>query len=723
MRGTLTKTPTQSDLASLSKEELFSYAKKIHKENLNKVQEKKVKVSTKYPREVPQISNNEFRESGRQFNYYTFTLCNELGFDTTGKTSITSYSKTHKYYTVHPESDSYNFKSRIIKHFNSKYKNTSECYEWVDGIKIRSEVYKDACKLYIDDLNSKRLAILVKKYGEFKSTRSRSGNKVPVKRNITTANINTLKENYSQYLTEEFSKEELDNIEEVWDRGIDLKSDKTFKLTQRLFEKDSMMHNIVALPSFKKRTPIIAIDIDTHSFPIGEDSIELFNNFADDIRNYLLNELGLNIVLFERSRVCRGIHIYIKLKSIHNKELIEDCLKDIIEKKYSQVKVEYRNTNKPLRLPFCWDYENINIENGKIITSLTKSLNKCFNLMDEPIEQSNEDLSLKLIKLRKKENRDYENKIWIWDKRQFTTNRKKDFSWDTQITRGNRVSGEKIQWKLLNKCLLYGKSLNEFIDLSIQYRGTSKDLNEWSSKEISRRCSEMYSYALKSFNESKLKAGQVHENTFYSNIGLLSKKDEEVLEYFISKMNFSTYQYWNNKKKKDAKIVFSEILGSIKWQELNDRKVLSSKVTENPNGKMNGKIKSEKALDLEVGFQFSDEYFKKLKIFHKIETNPRDLFNKFKEVFLELYIHKNGSTYIPVLHSCKQWIGSFKFNWWFNSLFKEEVISYSNNINIYNININDPNYTIMFKGFQNSLLRGESILRRNRVCGDGIDII
>jgi hypothetical protein len=113
---------------------------------------------------------------------------------------------------------------------------------------------------------------------------------------------------------------------------------------------------------------------------------------------------------------------------------------------------------------------------------------------------------------------------------------------------------------------------------------------------------------------------------------------------------------------KDCNTFFLELIGKIRYENHNSRK-LSKEVVQD------FRLTSQKRSDLLQGYQFPKEYLKKIKKHYNLKSNTTTLFDIFKDMFLDLYVHKNGSTYIPILGSCKQ----YTLNDLFENYFKEKI--------------------------------------------------
>lgn len=537
------------------------------------------------------ISNTEYLQNNqKQF----FDLVRQLGFDCRkDKGASTIYSKNSKsYYTLQPENSYHkNFKYSITKkHLESSKKNRKSTSVY-QGKKEGKFIFKSLPEIV--NLNNKY------------------------------------------------------KILKYYNKDI-------YKLKKLEIIIPIMKHNNVAFREYDK-TEIIAIDIDTHSFTENKlknnsFKFEEFQKLSFNILNKL-KELNLNVILYEDSKICRGIHAYIKLNNLQYKEKIKEYISEILTSEFKEIQVEYRNQNKSLRLPFAYDYNCRDIETFKIINKIYKKVNQSLNYYNKDCID-NEEIYNVLQQICAKP-KPILTKSNIFYKENVSKNKNIKLE-NFQITSGNRVSGNKTQWKLLGNCLLKNKSVHEFITLSKNCNIDSKDLNKWNDKKINKNLTQMFEYGQKNFVKKEIKYKVSTNSTFVSSLNFISEKDEINLEKVIIKLKeniISNNQYNRQTERllKDCNIFFLELIGKIKYEDSNSRK-LSKEVIED------FRLTSQKRSDLLQGYQFPKEYLVKLKNHYNLKSDINTLFKIFKDLFLDLYIHKNGTTYIPILGSCKQYL-------------------------------------------------------------------
>ena len=429
-----------------------------------------------------------------------------------------------------------------------------------------------------------------------------------------------------------------------------------------------MKHNNVALKEYTN-TEIIAIDIDTHDYTknkLKNDSFtfEKFEKLSFNILNKL-KELDLNVILYEDSKICRGIHAYIKLKNLKHKNKIKEYISEILMDEFKEVKVEFRNCNKSLRLPFAYDYNCRDIQTFEIINKVYKKVNQSLTLFSKESIIDNEYIHNTLQQICVKPKPILEKTNIFYKENSFKNKNinLKNFS----ITENNRVGGEKVQWKLLANCLMKDKSVNEFISLSKKCNTSSNDLSKWNEKRLIKNLTQMYEYGQKNFIKKEIKYKISKTNDFISSLKYINEKDKINLEKVIIKLkeNIIKNNQYNRQSErllKDCNTFFLELIGKIRYENHNSRK-LSKEVVQD------FRLTSQKRSDLLQGYQFPKEYLKKIKKHYNLKSNTTTLFDIFKDMFLDLYVHKNGSTYIPILGSCKQ----YTLNDLFENYFKEKI--------------------------------------------------
>lgn len=553
------------------------------------------------------VKNKEYTEN--HSNHF-FNLIKNLGFDCRyDKGSTTIYSKnTKSYYTVLPENSYHKkFKSFIVRqHLESGEKN------------------KKNTSVYVGKINNRFI---------FKSL----------------PEIQKLKDEYNySHLNKDI-----------------------YKLKKLEIIMPIMKHNNVAFREYD-RTEIIAIDIDTHKFTKNRVRDNIFNflefeNLSKKIYNKL-KDLNLNIVLYEDSKICRGIHIYVKLKNLSYKEKIKECLKEYLEKEFKEISVEFRNQNKSLRVPFSYDYNCRNLTTFKIINKTYNKVNQSLDAIKNNTCIENIEIHNKLKNFLKKEiikdkaNIFYKNKVY---KEDIDINKFK-------ITSGDRVGGEKIQWRLLANCLLKNKSLNEFINLSKTCNLGSEDLSKWSETTLIKNLTQMYYYGQRNFvkRERTIEGNKL----FVSSLKFITEEDKSKLKKILSdyENNLIKQNKYNKQSKRllnECNTTFLELIGKMRYEDSNKRKLHSEVIKD-------FKLTKQKQIDLIQGYQFPKEYLDKLKNHYNLKSNINTIFDIFKDLFLNLYYHNNGSTYIPILGSCKQYLKNDLFNFYF-----EEKINVEKKIN------------------------------------------
>jgi len=584
------------------------------------------------------VTNKEYIQNhSKEF----FDLVRHLGFDCRNdKGSSTIYSKKSKsYYTVLP-SNSY--------HKNYKYLITKK-------------------HLLSSTKNRKSTSVCIKKDNKFIFQ--------------SLPEIQSLNEKYK------FSKYDNKDI---------------YKLKKLEIIIPIMKHNNVAFREYDT-TEIIAIDIDTHDFTENKLKNKSFNfNEFENLSLNILNklkELNLNVILYEDSKICRGIHTYIKLKNLKHKQKIKNLIYEILTNEFKEIKIEYRTCNKSLRLPFAYDYNCRNIDNYKVINKLYNKVSQSTNLFNKECID-NDEIYNDLLQICAKPRPPLE-KTNIFYKENIHKNKSinlKNFS----ITSNNRVGGEKTQWKLLGNCLLKNKSVNEFINLSKDCNLNSKDLNKWEDKKLIHNLSKMYEYGKKNFVKKEIKYKINSTDDFVSSLNFINNIDKINLEKVIIKLKENiiknnSYNKQSERLLKDCNIFFLELIGKIRYENSNGRKLSKDVIQEFC-------LTSQKRYDLLQGYQFPKEYLSKIKKHYNLKSNSITLFNIFKDLFLDIYLHKNGTTYIPILGSCKQYL----LNDLYHHYFKE-------NINVIEKKSNTKYYDIVQLL---SDLKSEIVVRREQI-GEG----
>lgn len=533
------------------------------------------------------VKNKEYTEN--HSNHF-FNLIKNLGFDCRyDKGSTTIYSKnTKSYYTVSPENSYHKkFKSFIVRqHLESGEKN------------------KKNTSVYVGKIENK---FIFKSLPEIENLRK-------------------------EYYFGNFNKD-------------------TYKLKKLEIIMPIMKHNNVAFREYDK-TEIIAIDIDTHKFTESRIQNNSFNflEFEELNKNIYdkLKELNLNIVLYEDSKICRGIHVYIKLKNLSYKEKIKENLKEYLEKQFTEISVEFRNQNKSLRIPFSYDYNCRNLSTFKVMNKTCNKVNQSLELIKNNSCIDNLEIYNKLKHFIKKQNVKEKTNIFYKNKTYSDQINISNF----KITSGNRVGGEKVQWKLLGNCLLKNKSLNEFISLSKTCNIGSHDLMKWNENTLIKNLTQMYTYGQRNFVKREL-LPKTSNTLFISSLNLITENDKlKVKDILIKYENKLIKKNKYNKQSKrllnECNTVFLELIGKIKYENLNSRKLDTNIISE-------FNLTKQKQFDLIQGYQFPKIYLDRLKNHYKLKSNILTIFEIFKNLFLNLYEHKNGTTYIPILGSCKQY--------------------------------------------------------------------
>lgn len=471
--------------------------------------------------------------------------------------------------------------------------------------------------------------------------------------------------------------------------------------TKKTIMANILKFNNVALKEFDN-SEIIAMDIDTHGEEIinknSKNPISDYNEFSLKVLNEL-KQLPLNILLFERSKIGSGLHVYIKLKNLHNKEIIKESLKKILESIFP-VTVEYRTKNKALRLPFSYDYEFVNIDSLKKETKIKRKLTLILERYQKEVLTSNEKLTDILNSLIPHEGYwDQEDlpKMNIFKRNVLPKNVKKFIEKKFEITKGNRIGGEGIIWDVAFYSLRVGYSLDKFIDLVNTSNISSKDLTKWNDEKKRKELSLIYNFAKSKFNPNfkdythYITCDSQPSEYFISNLSLLSDVQKNNINYTIDnlyyeKVNRDGDSKWLKIMIEDCKIIFPELIGKILFEEMNPREI-------NKETRRKYRLTNQKMKDLKVGYQFSKNYLSLLKKqYPTIRRDINEIFKLFKESFLETYYHKSNpkTSYIPNFMSPTQYTvlkskhllikGGFNID---SLFYKKENIS-SNNISINN---------------------------------------
>lgn len=575
-----------------TQETVFEKALRVretHRKNAEKESFSKLNVS-------PEIKNKSFIENNSSI---FINFVKNLGFDTQNKTDTVVFSNKN-YYTVNPENSKgwhSSYKSLAIRnHLNSIIKNHR-------FYKVKTE-----------SLNTKT--------GEIKSV-------------------------WGEIRDLEISKEA---FREVWPKATlkDRKANEEYNFSRKSTIAEKMKEGNCALKSYKN-TEMIALDIDTHGFHTKnkEKPFSEFQSLSQSILEFLQTELNLNVVLYERSKVCRGIHCYIRLQSLDCREAIEKILKIALEKQFSEICVEFRSKTKALRLPFSWDYETINLKTFKVQRKFYKKINEAIEIWSLPIIESNRDLLKRIASLTKEETST--EKISAFSTRLKTIVKSKP-EWNLAITEGNRVGGQKILWKLVNWSISNNLNFEQFYDECERNNLSSKDLTSWNPQKKNRELRKIWDYSLR--NHSKI-IQKTSSTNFISNTHFISEKEKEILNFFVDS-HYTKSTVWDIKKREETKIIFYELLGKIRFEQSNPRQINS----ELPISKL-------KKFELTVGHQFPKEFFNRLSENYSLKTSTKKAFDLFKILFLKSFVHSNGSTYIPSLMSCKQYQLNDRFSYYF----------------------------------------------------------
>ena len=442
------------------------------------------------------------------------------------------------------------------------------------------------------------------------------------------------------------------------------------KWTKKTITCGILKFNNLALREYPN-SEIVTLDIDTHGEEIINPSclapITEYKEFSVKVLNEL-KSLPLNILLFERSKIGNGIHVYIKLDGIHNKEIIKNNLKKILESKFP-LKVEFRTKTKALRLPFAYDYEFVNTDTLKIETKLKKKMGFVIDRYKLESSISNRELTKVLDEIVSKMETPVKEELPIMSVFKRDCPKKTPVFVENKfsITDGNRVGGSGVLWDIAFYSLRVGYDVEKFIDLAEKSNISSKDLTSWDSSRKRRDLESIYDFASSKFipnfkpyvggSSKKTDPIAKQEKYFVSNVAKLSDTQKRNIEYVINdiyyeKLNKEGDSKWLKATIEDCKLVFPELVGKILFEKLYPRDI-------NESVRKAYRLRNSKVEDLKTGYQFPKEYLRLLKKHYP--TLKRDIsviFTLFKNSFLERYVHKtNGkTTYVPTLKSCTQYI-------------------------------------------------------------------
>lgn len=633
--------------------EIFLKALELRKQKKRK--EKTDKYDVPFP--VGKTLSSSFLESDKENSKYLLQLTKSLGFDCRPDTPLVVY-KEDKYVSL----------------------SQSNCYRWNDSYKNRSIIrhygsYKKTYRYIKLNKETNKFEY----YGEVKKTKD-SIISIDLKYALMESPTNTIEnENYQpNFLSYEQTK---------W-----LMHDSIGKV---------MKHNNIALKEYEY-SEILAIDIDTHDADNfnNRKPITQYKNISLEILK-ILKSLKMTVVLFERSKSSRGIHAYIKLKNIHNKEIIKDELKTYLEQKFPIIKVEYRTKTKSLRLPFSWDYEFVDLTTLKPVKLFKKKLEGTLKELKKEVSIDNDDLIKNIKESIKTEfppisphTYTYDHKESIFKKRETIKIEKPFIEKQFSITKGNRIGGDGILWDIAFYSIRIGYSLSQFIDLVERSNQSSSDLSSWSIDKKYKELKSVYDFATRHYtskesinpksppisphtNSTKDEIG-THSNRpieFISNIGLLSKEQLDNINIFIDrlyydKLNKEGESKWLKHTIDDCRLVFPEFIGKMLFEDIYPRKL---------KGSHTFNLTNTKKQDLLVGYQFPKEYLIALKSKYSLNRDIKVLFDLFKECFLLIYKHKSNpkTYYVPSLCSSTQYIkkGTLIDFYILTALYKNALIS------------------------------------------------
>ena len=568
------------------------------------------------------INNKAFLRNKEDYKSYLVHLTKILGFDCRPSTPLVLY-KTSGYISVSKEK---------YEHWNKSYKNRKILRHYGSHLN-RSRYIK---------IKKNNPIHIVDKHGEIKKTIEP---KKQYRFEYHEALTNFYRENCNSIMTPE---------QKTW--------------AKKTIVCGILKFNNLALREYPN-SEIIAMDIDTHGGEIiSKKSIRPISDYKEFSLKVLneLKQLPLNILLFERSKVGSGIHVYIKLENIHNKEVIKQSLKKILEYKFP-VKVEFRTKNKSLRLPFTYDYEFVNMDTFKTENKIKRKIGLILEKYKSPTPTGNVELTKLLDK-----------KVYEFDpperiehpptsifKRGKLKLDAKFIESKFKITEGNRIGGDAVLWDVVYYSLRVGYNLEQFIDLVKRSNVSSKDLTKWDESKLRKELESIYKYSESKFNPNyKPKYGSYpssQNNTTGENKGLISnlkflnKVQSSNINYVIDsilykKLNSEGDSKWLRSTIDDCRLIFPELMGKILFENLNPREI-------NSDTRKKFRLTREKVEDLKVGHQFPKEYLSLLKgRYPSVRRNMKYLFSIFKNEFLQTYVHQsNGkTTYVPALKSSSQ---------------------------------------------------------------------
>ena len=406
---------------------------------------------------------------------------------------------------------------------------------------------------------------------------------------------------------------------------------------------------------------IIGMDIDTHNyFTKNKTTLSqrrvLFDELCQNIFNLIKKDIPIDIIFIETSKIHRGLHIFFKLKNCHNKLLIQDQLKIYLEQNFPNINVEFRSKTHALRLPFSADYQFRDVNTFKKHFKLNRTILLPFKNINENLKDNNEILNhLKSLTEPMNVTLFPEDKVCAFYRpSKLTSNSEIPYVSPLdrfKIYNGNRVGGDKTQWRLVNWCIHNKKSLEDFIHLTIECNVNSKDLNSWDTTKIHKECSNIYNYAKRNFTPFDNYISIHKTNIFHSNQTLVTSKEKKAVKSYIYKLkNILPNTKFKRRLLKESEICFLEFFGKIEYEIMCPRKIFK-----------NARVTLSKRSDLLKGYQFPTEYLHKLKEHYEIKSNIKTIFKLFRMYFLELIIHSNGkTTYIPSLGSSTQFdVSSF----------------------------------------------------------------
>ena len=485
---------------------------------------------------------------------------------------------------------------------------------------------------------------------------------------------------YSSYLNKyrylKVKKESIEKISLEYHKDLDsfYRESYNSKMTveQKNWTKKTILCKLLKFNNLALReypnSEILALDIDTHGEQIinknSKNPISDYNDFSIKVLNEL-KQLPINILLFERSKIGSGLHVYLKLKNIHNKEIIKQSLKKMLENVFP-VTVEFRTKNKSLRLPFSYDYEFINIDSLKRETKIKRKLELILERYQTETLIDNEKLNDIIQSFIPHDGSwDCEDlpKMNIFKRKVLAKNLKKFVEKKFEITSGNRIGGKGVIWNIAFYSLRVGYSLEQFIELVDKSNVSSKDLTNWSNTRKVKELTSIYDYAKSKFIHNfkdytyRTTCDSNSPDYLISNVPLLSKEQIDNLNYLIEniyyeKLNREGDSKWLRVMMEDCKIIFPELLGKILYEKQNPREI-DKKV------RKEYRLTKQKMKDLKVGYQFSKNYLNLLKKkYPSVKRSIGEIFKLFKKYFLETYYHKSNPTtsYIPNLLSSTQYL-------------------------------------------------------------------